>query len=134
MFRLFTIKFHFYFIAYFRFKFFSSLHISNLCFEAKQSEAKFKSIFSLFFAFNFFASLQFSNFRFKAKQGGNFFTSKEAEFNIFRIISLPNFVLGEKKHFYQCFCFIFVLLRFFCFIFAYFTFIFASDLWCFASQ
>jgi hypothetical protein len=33
--------------AYFRFKFFASLHLSNFCLEAKQSEAKFKSIFML---------------------------------------------------------------------------------------
>jgi hypothetical protein len=36
----------------------------------------------------------------KRNEGENFFTSKEAKFNIFRIISLPNFVSGEKKHFY----------------------------------
>ncbi len=45
-FRLFSLIF-----AYFRFKFFASLHFSNFCFKAKQSEAKFKSIFSLSFAF-----------------------------------------------------------------------------------
>ena len=54
---LFTIKFHFYFFASFRFKFFASLHFSNFRFQAKQSEAKFKSIFllfSLFFVFFIF--------------------------------------------------------------------------------
>ncbi len=51
MFHYFTIKFRFSFFASFRFKFFASPHLSNFRFEAKQSEAKFKSIFSLFFAF-----------------------------------------------------------------------------------
>ncbi len=63
MFHYFTIKFHFSFFASFRFKFFASLHLSNFCFEAKQSEAKFKSIFSLFFAF-FTFSLFFAFFGF----------------------------------------------------------------------
>jgi hypothetical protein len=40
-------------LLFFRFKFFTSLHLSNFCFEAKQSESKFKSIFLLFF-FAFF--------------------------------------------------------------------------------
>jgi hypothetical protein len=61
VFHYFTIKFHFYFFAYFRVKFFASLHLSNFRFEAKQSEAKFKSIFSLFFIF---FSLFFAMFRF----------------------------------------------------------------------
>ncbi len=71
VFRLFTIKCHFYFFAYFCFKLFASLHFSNFRFEAKQSEAKFKYIFSLFIVFftffrlKFFASLRFSNFRFE---------------------------------------------------------------------
>ncbi len=74
MFRLFTIKFPFYFFASFRFKFFTSLHFSSFRFEAKQSEAKFKCIFSLFFAFfaffcfKFFALLWFSNFCFGWKK------------------------------------------------------------------
>ncbi len=33
----------------------------------------------------------------KRNEGGNFFASKEAKFNIFRIILRPNFVSGEKK-------------------------------------
>jgi hypothetical protein len=119
--------------AYFHLKFFASLHFSNFRFEAKQSEAKFKSIFplfcfisffSLFFALNF--SLRFHLVIFPSKQnkGENLFASKEAKFNIFCIISLPNFVLGEKNHSY----------RFFRLIFAYFTFVFASDFWCFTSK
>jgi hypothetical protein len=50
--------------AYFRFKFFASLHLSNFRFEAKQSEAKFKSIFLLFFLFFHFFSLFFAFFCF----------------------------------------------------------------------
>jgi hypothetical protein len=57
VFHYFTIKFHFSFFAYFRFKFFASLHLSKFRFEAKQSEAKFKSIFRILFALNF--SLRF---------------------------------------------------------------------------
>ena len=72
MFHYFTIKFHFSFFASFCFKVFASLHLSNFCFEAKQSKANFKSIFSLFFRFffrfKFFASLRFSNFCFEEKQ------------------------------------------------------------------
>jgi hypothetical protein len=64
VFHYFTIKFHFSFFAYFRFKFFASLHLSNFCFEAKQSEAKFKSIFFVFFAFFAFFTFFALNFRF----------------------------------------------------------------------
>jgi hypothetical protein len=47
--------------AYFRFKFFASLHFSNFRFEGKQSEAKFKSIFLVFFTFfRIFFALNFS--------------------------------------------------------------------------
>jgi hypothetical protein len=49
--------------AYFRFKFFASLHLSNFRFEGKQSEAKIKSIFSLFSLFSTFFSLFFAFFR-----------------------------------------------------------------------
>ncbi len=75
MFHYFTIKFHlsflflFAFFAFFRFKFYASIRFSNFCFEAKQSEAKFKyifllfSLFSLFFAFFRFFSLFFTFFR-----------------------------------------------------------------------
>jgi hypothetical protein len=86
------------------------LPFSNFRFEAKQSEAKFKSIFSLFFTFfiffaflSLFFALNFSLrfdlviFASKRNEGEIFFASKEAKFNIFRIISLPNFVSGEKK-------------------------------------
>ncbi len=60
MFHYFTIKFHFSLFAYFCFKFFASLHLSNFLFEAKQSKAKFKSIFSFFSLFFIF----FTFFRF----------------------------------------------------------------------
>ncbi len=49
--------------AYFRFKFFASLHLSNFRFEGKQSEAKFKSNFFAFFTFFHFFSLFFTFFR-----------------------------------------------------------------------
>ncbi len=52
------------FFCFFRFKFFASLQFSNLCFEAKQSEAKFKSIFSLFQLFFTFFRFFFAFFRF----------------------------------------------------------------------
>ncbi len=78
MFHYFTIKFHFSFFASFRFKFFASLRFSNFCFEAKQSEAKFKSIFCFFILFHFF-SLFFAffplfslNFRFASIFSLNF--------------------------------------------------------------
>jgi hypothetical protein len=139
VFPYFTIKFHFYFsllFAYFCFKFFASLCCSNFCFEAKRSEAKFKSIFLLFFTFFRFFSLRFNLVIFASKrnEGKNFFASKEAKFNIFCIISLPNFVSGEKKHFYQYFCLIFVSLRFFRSIIACFTIVLALDFWCFATK
>ncbi len=104
MFHYFTKKFHFSFFAYFPFKFFASLHLSNFRFEAKQSEAKLKSFFrcfSLFFAFfgfKFFASLRFSNFYFKAKL--HFFS---LHFLFASIFSL-NFRL-----FYLRFCFRFLV-------------------------
>jgi hypothetical protein len=49
--------------AYFRFKFFASLHLSNFRFEGKQSESKIKSIFSLFSLFFTFFSLFFAFFQ-----------------------------------------------------------------------
>ncbi len=109
------------------FRFFSLIFASNfslrfalVIFASKQNEAKrnsslffcffcFFSLFLLFFAFfcffcfKFFASLQFSNFRFEAKRGENFFASKEAKFNIFCFILLPNFISGEKKTFLSIF-------------------------------
>jgi hypothetical protein len=45
-FRIFSLIF-----TFFRFTFFASLQFSHFCFEAKRSEAKFKSIFSLFSLF-----------------------------------------------------------------------------------
>jgi hypothetical protein len=77
LFSLFSLFFAFvhFFLTFFhfcRFKFFASLRFSNFCFEAKQSEAKFKSIFSLFslfFAFFHFFSL---NFRFASIFSLNF--------------------------------------------------------------
>ncbi len=92
--------------AYFRFKFFASLHFSHFCFQVKQSEAKFKSIFllfSLFFAifrifslffrifslifaffrFSFFASLRFSHFCFEAKRSEAKFKSIFSLFSLF---------------------------------------------------
>ncbi len=90
MFHYFTIKFHFSFFAYFRLKFFASLHLSNFRFEAKQSEANFKSIFfalkfslrldlviffhffSLFSLFIAFFSLFSLNFRFASIFSLNF--------------------------------------------------------------
>ncbi len=62
LFSLFFAFFHIFF-AFFRFKFFASLWFSNFCFEAKQSEAKFKSIFSLFSLDFRFASIFSLNFR-----------------------------------------------------------------------
>ncbi len=111
MFCLFTIKFHFYFFAYFRFKFFASnfsLCFTLVIFASKRikSEAKFRYIFSLFFALNFSLRFDLVIFASKRNEGENFFVSKEAKYNIFRIISLPNFVLvKKKKHFYQYFRF-----------------------------
>ncbi len=129
MFHYFTIKFHFSFFASFRlfcFKFFASLHFSNFCFEAKQSEAKFKSIFCFFstfftfllffcyfshlfafFRFKFFASLRFSYFCFEAKQS-------EAKFkSIFSLFSL----------FFAFFCFFSRFFRFFSLNFCFLWFL-----------
>jgi hypothetical protein len=58
------------FFHFFRSKFFASLRFSNFCFEAKQSQAKFKPIFSLFslffvfFRFFHFFRLIFVSLRF----------------------------------------------------------------------
>ncbi len=61
MFHYFTIKFNFSFSLIF-----ASLHLSNFCFEVKQSEAKFKSFFLLFLLFllffTFFAFFAFFRF------------------------------------------------------------------------
>jgi hypothetical protein len=52
--------------AYFRFKFFASLHFSHFCFEVKQSEAQFAlfAFFHFFFALFRFFSLFFVSLRF----------------------------------------------------------------------
>ncbi len=116
MFHYFTIKFHFSFFASFCFfllQIFASLYFSNFCFEAKQSEAKFKSIFSLFSLFSlFFAFFRF--FRF---------------FSLFSLFSL--FFAFFRFEFFASLWFRF---RFFRLIFAYFTFVFASDFWYFTSK
>ncbi len=98
------------------------LHFALVIFTSKLIEAKFKFIFFAFFrfffaffAFSAFFSLYFNLVIFASKRNEreNFSASKEPKFNIFCIISLPNFVLGEKiKHFYQFFRLIFFTLRF----------------------
>jgi hypothetical protein len=113
-------------LLFFRFKFFASLRFSNFRFEAKQSEIQVY-YFAFFVALKFSLRFDLVVFASKQNEGENFFASKEAKFNIFRIISLPNFVSGEKKT-------IFVSLQFFRLIFAYFTFVFSTDFWCFASK
>jgi hypothetical protein len=91
------------------FRFFSPIFASNfslrfalVIFASKRNEIQvFFLVFFAFFRFfhlQFLASLRFSNFCFEAKRGGNFFASKEAKFNIFRIILLPYFVSSEKKN------------------------------------
>ncbi len=129
MFHYLTIKFHFSFYASFRLfslQIFPLLHYSNFCFEAKQSEAKFKSIFLLFFHFfHFFFAFFALNFslrfdlaifaskRNKAKRNSSLFF---AFFAFFRFFTL-NFRFAS----------IFSL------NFRLFYFVFASDFWCFAS-
>ncbi len=101
MFRYFTIKFHFSFFAsnfLLRFKFFASLRFSNFRFEAKQSEIQVYYL-AFFVALKFSLRFDLVVFASKQNEGENFFASKEAKFNTFRIISLPNFVSGEKKQF-----------------------------------
>jgi hypothetical protein len=123
--------------ASFRFKFFALLYLSNFRFEAKQSEAKFKSIFSLFFAFfTFFRyfSLFFTFFSLF------FALNFSLRFDIVIFASKRNKAKRNSSLFFSCFRFfhffrlIFVSLRFFHLIFAYITFVFASDFWCFASK
>jgi hypothetical protein len=67
--------------------------IALVIFASKRSEIQV--YFFAFFRFKFFAS--------KGNEGENFFASKEAKFNIFCIMSLPNFVSGEKKTFLSIF-------------------------------
>jgi hypothetical protein len=148
VFHYFPIKLHFYFFASFWFKFFASLHLSNFRFEAKQSEAKFKSIFSLFFRnfslfslflafFRFFslfllkiflkifASLRFGNLCSEEKQSEANFKSSFSLFSLFLLFSL----FFAFFRFFPLFS-----LRFFHLIFAYFTSVFTSDFWCFSSK
>ncbi len=135
----FTCIFH-YKISLLFFRFFSLIFASNfllrftlVIFASKGNKAKRNSsLFFVFFALNFSLRFDLVIFASKRNEGEIFFASKEAKFNIFRIISLHNLVSGEKKHFYQFFRLIFVSLRFFGLIFAYFTFVFASDFWCLA--
>ncbi len=87
IFLLFFAFFHFFllyfgffslFFVFFRFKFFATLRFSIFCFEAKRSEAKFKSMFSFFSLFSlffvFFAFFHFFslNFRFASIFSLNF--------------------------------------------------------------
>ncbi len=60
------------FSAFFCFTFFASLRFSKFCFEANQSEAKFKSIFLVFFAFFTFFHFFSLNFRFASIFSLNF--------------------------------------------------------------
>jgi hypothetical protein len=157
VFHYFTIKFHFSFFASLRFKFFASLHFSNFCFEAKQSEAKFKSIFLLFFALNFSICFDlviflhfFSLFTFFSFFYFFFALNFSIRFNLVIFASKRNkakrnsslfFSFFSFFHFFllifaflNFFCLIFVSLRFFHLFLAYFTFVFASEFWCFASK
>ncbi len=118
MFHYFTIKFHFSFSPYFRFKFITSLHLSNFRFEAKRNSSQFFLFFSRFFSlffhyfshffaffrFKFFASLRFSNFCFEAKQSKakfkyifSFFRFFHLFFAFFAFFSLfsPNFCFAS---------------------------------------
>jgi hypothetical protein len=76
----------------------------------------------LFFALNFSLRFDLVIFASKRNEGENFFALKEAKFNIFCIILLPNFVSGAKKPFlsifslhsrlfYLRFCFRFLVFR-----------------------
>ncbi len=87
--------------AYFRFKFFASLHFSNFRFEAKQS--KIQVYFFAFFHFKSFASLRFSNFRFEI-----FASHKRKPLNL---ASIQYFLHYFASQFYLCFCFRFLVFR-----------------------
>jgi hypothetical protein len=69
--------------------------------------------FFLLFCFKFLLRFDLVIFASKRNEGENFLASKEAKFIIVHIILLPNFVSGEKKHFYPFFRLIFVSLQFF---------------------
>ncbi len=145
VFRLFTIKFHFYFFASFRL---FSLRLTLVIFVSKRNKAKrnsslffrffrffhFCSVFSLFFPLNFSLRLDLVIFALKFSLHIREIRKISLQFNTFRVISLPNFISDEKKHFYWFFRLIFVSLQFFRLIFAYFNFVFASDFWCFAPK
>ncbi len=123
MFRYFTKKFHFSFFAFFRYKFFASLRFSNFRFKAKLSEIQVY-YFAFFVALKFSLRFDLVIFASKRNEGENFFVSKEAKFNIFRIISLPHFVSGEKKNKF-CFTSIFSLnfrLFYLCFLYRFLVF------------
>jgi hypothetical protein len=90
------------FFAYKRNK--ANLDPFHMCFAISLGNfTHFFSLFSLFFALNFSLRFDLVIFTSKRNEGENFFPSKEAKFNIFRIISLPNFVSGEKKTFLSVF-------------------------------
>ncbi len=126
MFHYFTIKFHFSFFAYFRFKFFASLHLSNFRFEASEAKLNSSLFFRFFHIFCFF-SLRFDLLIFASKRN-------KAK-SIFLLFSLFfTFFSLFLKLFFTFFHLIFVSLCFFHLIFAYFTLVFASDFWCFASK
>ncbi len=98
--------------------------MSNFRFEAKQSEANFKSIFSLFFVFfalffryfslfshffaffcffrfKFFASLRFSNFCFKAKRNSSLFFCCFRFFSLFFHFFFAFFTFFAFFHFFS---------------------------------
>jgi hypothetical protein len=108
VFHYFTIKFLFSFFAYFRFKFFASLHLSNFRFEAKRNS-------SLFFRFKFFASLRFSNFaskRNKAKRNSSLFFRFFRFFHFFSLnFRFASIFSLNFRLFYLPFCFRFLVFR-----------------------
>jgi hypothetical protein len=124
--------------AYFRFKFFASLHLSNFRSEIQVNFFGFFSFFHffllfftffrIFFALNF--SLRFDLLFFASKR------TKRSEIQVYFLVFFRFFSLFFAFFciFFTFFRLIFVSLRFFHLIFSYFTFIFASDFWCFASK
>ena len=136
----------FYFFAYFRFKFFASLHFSNFRFETKQSEAEFKYIFSLFFALNFllrFDLVIFASKGNKAKRNSSlffrffslFFTFFYffSRFSLFFAFFASNFSLrfdlvifaSKRSEIQVYFSLFFVFFTFFPLFFAFFRIFFA---------
>ncbi len=125
-----------------------SLRFTLVIFASKRNKAKrnssiffrFFSLFLLFFAFFRYFLLFFAFFAFFAL---NF----SLRFTLVIFASKQNKARRNSSLFFRFFCFfslfslffaffrlIFVSLRFFRWIFAYFTFVFASDFWCFASK